>query len=164
MSLQPQADRPDMPAYGLVGADEGEGLLPWSWAEELLRDAHNYWVSTVGHDGAPHCAPVWALWFDDAVVFSTSVSSRKARNLARDARCSIGVDRGEAAVIVQGVVSLLDADRRAGFDAAYLVKYQHDTSQMPDPVYVVTPRVVFGFIDSAERFGRTATRWTFPSR
>ena len=33
---EPHASRPYMPGYGLLGPDEGTGLLPWSWAEERL--------------------------------------------------------------------------------------------------------------------------------
>ena len=150
-----------MPAYGVVPADEGEGLLQWSWAEERLRDARTYWISTVRDDGAPHSAPVWALWFDDAVVFSTSSASRKASNLARDTRCAVGVEQGNDAVVVEGVVSPLRSSRRDDYCQAYLAKYAFDITEMPDPLFVVAPRVVFGFIDDADRFAATATRWTF---
>ena len=163
MSVTPRPGRPDMPAYGILPAEEGEGLLPWSWAEDRLRDAHTYWISTVQHDGAPHQAPVWALWFDDAVVFSTSAKSRKTANLARDARCSVGIERGSDAVIVEGDTTTLDQSRRAAYTAAYLAKYGFDMSDMPDPLFVVTPRIVFGFIDDTQRFGATATKWVFSS-
>jgi hypothetical protein len=151
-----------MPAYGILPADEGEGLLPWAWAEEHLRDAHTYWIATTRPTGAPHVAPVWALWFDGAVVFSTSARSRKAANLERDARCVVSVERGDTAVIVEGDASALAPDRRAAYDAAYAAKYDFDMSEMTDPLFVVRPRVVFGFIDNANRFSATATRWTFP--
>jgi hypothetical protein len=150
-----------MPAYGIVPADEGEGLLPWSWAEERLLGARTYWVATVRANGAPHVAPVWALWFDDAVVFSTSDTSRKAANVARDARTVVSIEHGDEAVIVEGETRLLDASRGDAYNAAYAAKYAFDISAMPDPRFVVRPHVVFGFIDSANRFGATATRWTF---
>src|SRR5256714_15518548 len=105
---EPRADRPNMPAYGIAAADEGEGLLAWSWAEERLREARTYWVATVRANGAPHVAPVWALWFDDGVVFSTSPESRKAANLARDPRCVVSGERGGDAVIVGGAVEAFD--------------------------------------------------------
>jgi pyridoxamine 5'-phosphate oxidase-like protein len=158
---EPRAGRPDMPAYGILPADGGEGLLPWAWAEQRLRDAHTYWVATTRIDGAPHAAPVWALWFDDAVVFSTSARSRKAANLARDARCVVSIERDDTAVIVEGDAGTLAPERRHAYDAAYADKYAFDISEMTDPLFVVRPRVVFGFIDSANRFSATATRWTF---
>jgi hypothetical protein len=152
-----------MPAYGIVPADEGEGLLPWSWAERRLADARTYWIATVRANGAPHVAPVWALWFDDAVVFSTSERSRKAVNFARDARCVVTVEHGDDGVIVEGVVTEHDADRRAAYSAAYAQKYDFDMDEIPDRLFAVLPHVVFGFIASESRFSKTATRWTFES-
>ena len=33
---EPTASRPHMPGYGILDADRGKGLLPWSWAKERL--------------------------------------------------------------------------------------------------------------------------------
>jgi hypothetical protein len=158
---QPRGERPNMPAYGIAAADAGEGLLPWSWAEARLLDARTYWVATTNADGSPHVAPVWALWFDDAVVFSTSDRSRKAANFTRDARCVVTVEQGDDAVIVQGTVAEHDTSRRDSYSASYARKYDYD-EEVPDRLYAVAPRVVFGFIASESRFSNTATRWTFP--
>ena len=74
------AGRPRMPTtYGI--ATQSGGTLPWSWAEEQLRAARNYWVCSTRPDGRPHAMPVWGLWLDGAVLFSTDPSSRKGRNL-----------------------------------------------------------------------------------
>jgi hypothetical protein len=37
-----------MPGYGIAGADEGSGLLDWSWAAQRLTEARNYWVGPSG--------------------------------------------------------------------------------------------------------------------
>src|SRR5258706_15440615 len=93
-------DRPTMPGYGIeTGPD---GLLPWAWATQRLRDAHGYWVATTDVDGALHLAAVWAVWFDDAVCFSTGGRSRKARNLAREPRCSITPGDATQSLVVHG--------------------------------------------------------------
>jgi hypothetical protein len=158
----PTAARPDLPQYGIVPADEGEGLFPWSWALIRLTQARTYWVSTVRANGAPHVAPVWALWFDGAVVFSTSPQSRKAVNLARDSRVVVSVEAGDDAVIVEGARTReLDGSRRDAYCDAYEAKYGYDMREMTDPLHVVEPRVVFGFTASDDRFTTTATRWTF---
>jgi hypothetical protein len=114
----------------------------------------------VSADGAPHVAPVWALWFDAAVVFSTSDRSRKAVNFTRDARAVVTVEHGDDAVIVEGTVAEHHPDRRAAYSREYAVKYAYD-EEIPDRLYAVMPRVVFGFIASDGRFTQTATRWTF---
>ena len=158
---EPRAERPNMPAYGIVPAGEGEGLLPWSWAEQRLRDARTYWIATVRADGAPHVAPVWALWFDGAVVFSTSDRSRKAVNFTRDARAVVTVEHGDDGVIVEGTVAEHEPARRAAYATEYAAKYDYD-EEILDRLSAVAPRVVFGFIASESRFTTTATRWTFP--
>ena len=76
-----------MPGYGIVGPDDGVGLLPWAWAEERLTTSRNFWLSTRWPDGRPHVMPVWAIWNEGALWFSSSKQSRKARNLAADPRC-----------------------------------------------------------------------------
>jgi hypothetical protein len=45
--------------------------------------------------------PVGALWLDGAFWFQTG-STRKARNVARDPRCSIAVSIRDADVVVEG--------------------------------------------------------------
>ena len=67
----------------------------------------------------------------------------------------------DEAVIVEGDTRRLDPEHGDAYNAAYKAKYAFDISEMPDPRFVVQPHVVFGFIDSANRFGATATRWTF---
>jgi len=86
---QPRASRPYMPGYGIVGPTQGSGLLPWSWAEERLTASRNYWVASSWPDGRPHAMPVWGIWHDGALWFSSSRQSRKARNLAADPRCVV---------------------------------------------------------------------------
>jgi hypothetical protein len=48
----PKAGRPHMPGYGIK--DDGDKLLPWSWAAEQLAKSRNYWLTTVRPDGKPH--------------------------------------------------------------------------------------------------------------
>lgn len=63
--------------------EEGTGLLPWSWAVERLARSHDYWVATTRSVGPPSVTPVWGVWLDDGLWFSSSsdVSSRNSPNL-----------------------------------------------------------------------------------
>jgi hypothetical protein len=54
----PVSDRPAMPGYGVLLAEQGSGLLPWSEAERRLTVAHDYWCATIGRGGRPHVMPV----------------------------------------------------------------------------------------------------------
>src|SRR5207302_3547572 len=86
-SQRPKASRPQAPGYGFPHGNKG--LLPWSWAEQLLKKSHNYWITTVKPDGSPHTMVVWGLWQEERLLFSTGSKSQKARNLARNKKCVV---------------------------------------------------------------------------
>jgi PPOX class probable F420-dependent enzyme len=155
----PTATRPHIPGYGIAPADEGEGLLPWSWAEERLAASRGYWVATTRPDGRPHCTPVWGVWVDGAVWFSAGAKTVKARNLAADPRCSVTVESSVQAVIVEGRVELSDPHPQAVIDR-YEAKYPMGFPP-GEPLYRLAPEMVLAFIDEGDRFGTTATRWRF---
>lgn len=152
-----------MPGYGVAASEDGSGLLPWSWAEERLRAAHNFWLATTWPDGRPHLMPLWAVWADGTLYFSTGASSRKARNLHGEPRCSISTERGDEAVIVEGVAAPLDPGQiPEPARAAYQAKYAWELSPSLGPIFAVRPVTVFGFIEHDDQLLATATRWTFP--
>ena len=161
----PAARRPYMPGYGIVGPDEGRGLLPWSWAEERLARSRAYWLATTRTDGRPHVMPVWCLWDDGALWFSSSVGSRKIRNLRADPRCAVTTDEAMQPVVVEGratfvteparlrrVVELENAKYGTELDVGFLDPAVNATVRI-DPV------VVIGLDDDA--FNDTPTRWQF---
>jgi hypothetical protein len=152
-----------MPGYGILPEDQGRGLLPWSFAEKRLRDAHNYWIATVRPDGAPHVMPVWGLWLNHAFWFSTGKQSRKARNLGSNPRCVVCCESSRGQVVLEGTARLtkLRGQRWKEFSRLYRKKYDFDISAMAaEPVYAVQPGVVFGLWE--KDFVGAATRWNFP--
>ena len=158
---EPRADRPEMPDYGLSSASEGE-LRPWSWAVERLVASRNYFVSTVRPDGRPHAMPVWGVWFDDVLWFNTSPSSRKTRNLAENSGCVITTEGADECVILEGTAARVrDAAELARFVGLYKDKYDWNLAESTDATFEVRPRVVFGFVEAADQFAKTATRWRF---
>jgi PPOX class probable F420-dependent enzyme len=57
-----------------------------------LLDAKNFaTVATVNPDGGPQASIVWILRDGDVVLFSTTSTRRKARNLERDPRVSLTI-------------------------------------------------------------------------
>lgn len=159
--MEPVADRPDMPEGYL-----GPAPLPWNWAVEQLTKARNYWITTIGPGGKPHVRPVWGVWLDDAVQFSTG--ARHAANIARDPRATVNLESGDDCVIIEGTASAVtDPRERRAFIAAYEPKYDYAMSvDFVDVVYVVRPRIALGWIAhdiarEATLFQATATRWTF---
>jgi hypothetical protein len=104
---EPTASRPYMPDYGIKDDSQGTGLLPWSWACERLIRSHDYWVATRWPDGRPHVMPVWGVWQDGAVWFSSGHRSRKARNLAADPGCAVTTDDAQEPVVVDCLAELV---------------------------------------------------------
>jgi PPOX class probable F420-dependent enzyme len=148
--------------YGVPTDASGAELLPWSWAEERLAQARNYWLCTTRRDGSPHAVPVWGVWFDSAVWFGTNPASTKARNLGRDPRAIVHLESGDDTVIVEGEAEL-PADRAllGRFVDVYESKYGHRI-RLPDTnegIFAVRPRVVHTWTE--RDFTRNATRWLF---
>jgi PPOX class probable F420-dependent enzyme len=163
----PRADRPHMPGYGVLAAEAGSGLLPWAEAERRLTVSHDYWCATVRPDGRPHVMPVWGVWLDDRLWFSSSRQSRKARNLAVDPRCTVTTDDAQNPVVVDGVAErVTDPGRIAEFVAAVNRKYDADmTVDFQDPevngTYAVRPVTVIAM--THDDFTGSPTRWRFGS-
>jgi len=147
-----------MPGYGI--SETAEGMLPWTWAEERLRSNRNYCVATSRPDGRPHLMPVWAVWLDGALYFSTARTSTKARNLFGNPNCAISTESAAETVILEGeVVHEEDhAVLRPAWDA---YKSKYDWGIEGESMFVLRPAVAFAFIESAEQFATAATRWHF---
>ena len=161
----PVPSRPHMPGYGIVPADGGAGLLHWTWATERLVESHDFWVATVHRDGRPHVMPVWGVWRHGALWFSSSVRSRKYRNLCADPRCTATTDDPHHPVVLEGHVTIVtDAAEIGRFldasNAKYAVSYEPD---FLDPAVNATFRLDpdWAFALDDEDFTGTPTRWTF---
>jgi nitroimidazol reductase NimA-like FMN-containing flavoprotein (pyridoxamine 5'-phosphate oxidase superfamily) len=155
-----------MPGYGILPADEGMGLLPWSWAVERLTRSHDYWLSTVRPDARPHAMPVWAVWLESALWFSSGGSSRKARNLAMNPWAVITTDDALEPVVVEGqAVIVSPTDERSAverfaeasnskYDTEYPVQFFLDNA-----CFRIAPSRVYGLAEAD--FTGSPTRWTF---
>ncbi|MGD0416141.1 MAG: pyridoxamine 5'-phosphate oxidase family protein [Terriglobales bacterium] len=158
---QPKADRPFAPGYGIVGAEDGKGLLPWGWVANKMNNCRTFWLATIhAGQGRPHVMPLWGVWLDDAFFFSTGRKSRKGQNLAANPACTITNDDGEEAVIVEGLATQVQVEDAAALEriaTAYQKKYKMDPRSMEEPIFIVRPKTVFGFIE--ESFPKSATRW-----
>src|SRR5204862_540824 len=132
-----------MPAgYGIAQTDKG--LLTWDWVTSQIEKARNYWICTTRPDGRPHAAPVWGLWLDDAVWFSTGRASRKARNLARDPSLVVHLESGDDTVILEGEAEeVSDPAALERFVDAYDEKYafRPDPGEPANVTYSLRPRM-----------------------
>src|SRR3954467_5822373 len=95
---------------------EADGLPTLEWPEvdaklaELLThddprtpERSTSWLTTLNADGSPHVTSVGALWHSGSYWFQTGEGTRKAKNVARDPRCTISVATKGFDVMVAGV-------------------------------------------------------------
>jgi pyridoxine/pyridoxamine 5'-phosphate oxidase len=139
--------------------------LPWAWAEQRLTSSHDYWLATVWPDGRPHVMPVWGMWDLGALWFSSSLQSRKARNLAGNPQCTATTDNPYQPVVVSGIAETVTA----GSDLEWLIRGINQKYETSYSVDFLDPAVngsfrlsaswVFG-LDEAD-FTGSPTRWTF---
>jgi PPOX class probable F420-dependent enzyme len=154
--------------------DAGYGQAPGSGGP----DRHTSWLATIDPDGSPHVTGVGTVWADGALWFETGDGTRKARNLARDPRCTVSVALREFDLVVDGqaekvvdpaTVARMAARWAAGgwpcrVDETGMALTANYSAQSAGPppwyVYRLTLRRATA-IETVEP-GR-ATRWTFSS-
>jgi Pyridoxamine 5'-phosphate oxidase len=168
--MEPRPSRPHLPrGYGIEKATGAPGeQLPWSEVSEWLTSARNYWVCTSRPDGRPHAKPVWAVWLEGQLLFSTHPDTITAHNLRANPALVVHLESGDRVVIVEGTAMRLD-DRPllARFGMAYEAKYDWPLSREdldpanPDAAfYAVRPRAALSWGTDTE-IGETITRWNF---
>ena len=157
---EPRATAPRIPPeYGVPTDASGADILPWSWAVEQLEAARNYWISSTRPDGRPHAAPVWGLWLDDVLWFSTGETSQKARNLAQSSSVVVHLESGDDTVILEGVAEREDEPETfervaSAYDAKYGMRPPTDS-----PLFAVRPRAAYTW--RVQEFPQSVARWLF---
>jgi hypothetical protein len=166
----------------------GLPLLDWVRIESRLEqgvtqapgtggpDRHTCWLATINRDGSPHVTGVGALWVDGTFWFETGESTRKAKNIARDARCTLSMATGEFDLVVEGearrvtdpraVAAMAERWATQGWPArvddsglALTAEYSAPSAGPPPWfVYGLTPHMATA-LATVEPGG--ATRWTF---
>ena len=109
--------------------------------------------------------PVWGAFVDDALWFSSSRGSRKARNLAANPLCAISTDNAYEPVVIEGIAELVeDLAAITSFvitiNDKYHTEYAVDFFNAPENAcFVVRPTWAFGLTESD--FTGSPTRWVF---
>ena len=76
--------------------------------EQFLREPNLAKLATIDRDGTPHLVPIWYLHDGHNLVIVTNPASRKVRNIRRDPRVTVCVDRATppyAGAIVRGIAT-----------------------------------------------------------
>ena len=96
----------------------------------FLEEGRILQVASLHPDGRPHLVPMWYVMEEGQVVFRSFTRSQKIRNLRRDPRLSVLVERGEAYAELQGV--MIQGQARLVDDPAYvLALYGKTGRQVP---------------------------------
>jgi len=163
--VQPEKiGRPLMPdGYGVP--EHNQSLLPWSYVDEGMREAVNYWIVTVSPSSKPAATPVWGAWLDNKLYFDGAPTTRRGRNISRNPHVTVHLESGNQVVILEGETVILNsapepalAERVA---AAYTEKYgPMGYSPGPDTwdgggLFIFTPKIGLGWTI----FPEDMTRW-----
>ncbi len=150
--------------YGVTPTEES--MLPWSFVEERLQAASNYWLATVGPGGAPHVRPVDGVWVEGALCFGGAPEARWVRNLDANPSTSVNLGSEEVAIILQGNAERVTdpAHPLATPQAeASLAKYPqyHPDGKVPafQPFWCLRPQRVYAW--TLTGFASNPTRWDF---
>jgi PPOX class probable F420-dependent enzyme len=112
-------------------------------------------------DGTPQLSPIWFLYENERVYFSTLVKSAKYRQLCRDPRIALCIDAGHPdarAVSISGSAELItdQSPERADLDWRILRRYHESdedaerwvasiADEGPSALVVVTPERIMGW-------------------
>jgi PPOX class probable F420-dependent enzyme len=168
----------------------GTPLMEWANIDDRLAkgltqapgtggpNRHTCWLATIDADGSPQVTGVGALWVDGSFWFETGGNTRKGRNLARDARCTLSVATDDFDVVVEGraqritdpatVAAMAARWAAAGWPAtvdesgsALTAEYSAPSAGRPPWfVYRLTPHAATALL-TVDPGG--ATRWRFPA-
>lgn len=127
-------------------------------ARRLLDGRSFATVATVNPDGQPQTSVVWVARDGDAVLFSTTASRQKARNLRRDPRISIMLFDSEdpyRTVEIRGTAELVE-DKAKALSKTLNHKYLgQDPAPEPEDVIRlivrVVPNTITGFLGKNAR-------------
>jgi len=112
--------------------------------------------------------PVWGVWMDGRVWFSSSGGSRKTLNIESNPSLVVSTDDATQPVVVEGVASRVSSagepEAVYAFADAFNAKYGTENPTeflLENPTFRVEPERVIGMTESD--FENSPTRWIFKS-
>lgn len=156
----------------------GHPALLWSRPHTILTELDKYsttfFLGTSRPNGIPHAAAVGPVWFEGDLYFTSGPETRKARNLAANAACTISVKLEGIDLILEGEAhrvtdkAILEQVAKRFRDGGWPAEVEGDAftapfmapSGGPPPwhLYRFTFHTAFG---SATAQPDGATRWRF---
>ena len=160
---------------------DGYGSPPVEWKRvtdaldrigdlDVADSASHYWLATVRPDGRPHVMGVGLVWNDGRFYLSTGAGTQKAKNLARDPRCTVSIAAPGIDIVAEGAARMIRDDARLQEiaklfddwgpevrDGAFWHEFSAPSAGPPPwDVYEITPTTFYA-VASEDPHG--ATRW-----
>lgn len=113
--------------YGVP--DTAAGLLEWPAVADRLRQAKHYWLASTRPDGRPHVIPRWGVWVENRFWYDGSPDTVHTRNLTANPACTVHLEDGAQAVILEGTSGPADppdAELAGLLSDAFVAKYAAD--------------------------------------
>jgi len=157
----PRTTKPKIPERTEYGEGDPAKQLAWTTVGRWLEEARYYWIATTRADGTPHTVPVWAVWLEDRLYFSTNPQTLTARNLERRPNAVAHPESATEAVTVHGSVERPKPDSLGAVVDAYESKYEWrlDPDDPGMPFFELVPRRVLAW--RADDVRGTGARWDF---
>lgn len=74
----------------------------WRAIEARLGRESEIWVATVRYDGRPHLVPVWFIYLDGKIYFSTGTQTQKWTNLLNNQSISLSLPDANRVIMLEG--------------------------------------------------------------
>lgn len=74
----------------------------WRAIEARLGRESEIWIATVRYDGRPHLVPVWFIYLDRKLYFSTGTETQKWTNLLSNQNISLSLPDTNKVVMIEG--------------------------------------------------------------
>lgn len=128
----------------------------WRAMEARLGREMTLWIATVRYDGRPHLAPVWFIWLDDKIYFSTGAETQKFANMVHNQDVALALPDTSSVIIIEGeahAAGRATVDKLADY---FYHKYEWDFRYDEEAdwrLVEVTPRKIMAWGDGYEAEG-----------
>ena len=98
----------------------------WRAIEARLGRETTIWLATVRQDGRPHLVPVWFVWLEGKVYFSTGSQTQKFENLRGNQNVALALPATDTVIVLEGEAHAADRATTETLAEYFFNKYEWD--------------------------------------
>jgi hypothetical protein len=139
-------------------------MLAWSFVDERMSKARQYWLTTTRPDGRPHARPVDGVWAEGVLSFGGGPEIRWNRNLEANPAASVNLDRLDEVVILEGTVERVTDPKHPLAEGVLRASKEKYPEYYPGkgtppfrPFWLFHPEIAFAW--TLKEFPKSATRF-----